>query len=77
MKRHISGKTIETYRNFRFFKFCNQVGKLPDKLFPESELRGYSKLLVNHEDEASEREEANMRMRCDIEAHSTGIVPVR
>lgn len=45
-----SEKTVrESYKNFRFLKFCNQVGKFPDKRFPESQLRQEnSKLLIKH-----------------------------
>lgn len=58
-------------------KFCNQVGKGPDKLLAESLLREISKLLVNHEDEALEKERTNIEVIYGIEAHSTGIVPER
>ena len=32
-------KQFETYKTVRFLKFCNPVGKGPDKLFAQSELQ--------------------------------------
>ena len=73
----VGNSSDTTYRIFRFLKFCNQVGKGPDKLLAESLLREISKLLVNHEDEALEKERTNIEVIYGIEAHSTGIVPER
>ena len=35
----IKTETDETYKKVRFLKFCNPVGKVPDKLFAQSELQ--------------------------------------
>ena len=72
------GNKTETYRNFSFLKFCKPVGKGPERLFAQTELREKSKLVTNHERERErERERENMEMSSGIEAHSIGIDPER